>query len=181
LPTTTSIPLPHFLSTDIILLANIAGALELWTIQDQSDDTGPEIGLCLPEVSDGCQYHIQRVDNNPKGDTTQASQSLDYSFADSLVALSIVRIEQDGLEVQIMCLTIPGVVFCNNFPRLKTVARSVHRRNGALRSLDVSVFPPFDWPCGQRCVSPTADRSIVLLDFNPYTRKKTLLEQAKPK
>ncbi|KAJ7891272.1 hypothetical protein B0H14DRAFT_3698414 [Mycena olivaceomarginata] len=139
---------------DDILLANIAGALELWTIQDQSDDTGPEIGLCLPEVSDGCQYHIQRVDNNPKGDTTQASQSLDYSFADSLVALSIVRIEQDGLEVQIMCLTTPGVVFCNNFPRLKTVARSVHRRNGALdRSMSPS-FPPLTGLAGNGMYLP---------------------------
>ncbi|KAJ7348940.1 hypothetical protein DFH08DRAFT_807531 [Mycena albidolilacea] len=98
LPTTTSIPLPHFCRQTSYYWPTSQEHLNCGP-QDQSEDTGPEIG-------DGCQYQIQRVDNNPKDDTTRASQPLHSSFADSLVALSIVRIEQDGLEVQTMCLTI---------------------------------------------------------------------------
>ncbi|KAF8191560.1 hypothetical protein K438DRAFT_1830723 [Mycena galopus ATCC 62051] len=187
-----------FLSPDIILLASNTGLdlwtvqdlPELWTLQDLPEEeeaermAGPEVSLGLPNLPHNHTYEITRVESNPKGSNSPASQSdlFHSSFVDSSAMLNIRVSTPDGV-VQRLFLIIPRCAL------LQQLVLSADRGQelwwaqwGPLSSRWVQADNfNLDWPtiiCGQRCAFITPDRSVVLLDFNPYTRQRTLLEEA---
>ncbi|KAJ7885387.1 hypothetical protein B0H13DRAFT_1628349, partial [Mycena leptocephala] len=147
---------------------------------------GPEISLKLPLLKSSCDYHVTRVEYNPKGNTVATSQQpFHSSFVDSVVVLQVMHIDLAESEVQIndMFLIIP---------RHALLQQITSTENRPKERLWADWGPPIsrwfpgtmfsnDWPtivCGQRCVFLTrAPSSIVLVDFNPYTRERALLEK----
>ncbi|KAF7353786.1 hypothetical protein MVEN_01064100 [Mycena venus] len=174
-----------FLSTDVILLANeTRGSLELWAIPNVPERiSGPEISLQLPQVADHRLYCIFRVDSNPKGNHMSAShQPFHSSFVDSIVALKMTALHQDETEVQDMYLIFPRRALLQ---KMSSTENRGEKRLWADWGPSISRWVPTsistrEWPtitCGQRCVFLMPDRSILLLDFNPHTRKRTLFRE----
>ncbi|KAF7353777.1 hypothetical protein MVEN_01063200 [Mycena venus] len=177
-----------FLSTEIILLAQeTGGILQLWAIPDVPERiAGPRISLKLPRLPNHHEYYIVRAEYNPKGNHTPASrQPFHSSLVHSLVILNIARLHLDDDDKSARFrLVIPRRALLEQF--------SSGQNHGEERSwadwgpfigrwFAASAFPD-GWPsitCGQRCILLTPDRHILLLDFNPYTWKRTLLEKAR--
>ncbi|KAF7353785.1 F-box domain-containing protein [Mycena venus] len=181
-----------FLSADSILLTNErGGALELWTIPDVPERiAGPQISLKLPQLPNHHEYILGKVEYNPKGNHALASQRPFYSpLAHSVVILTIdiMRYDVEDDPDSGVCLFIPRRALleqtsaCENHGEERLWAEW-----GPLISwwFSTSSILLDEWPtiaCGQRSVFLTPDRHILLLDFNPYTWKRTLLEQAQRK
>ncbi|KAF7353776.1 F-box domain-containing protein [Mycena venus] len=175
-----------FLSTDIILAVRKTGVFDLWAIPDVPEGiTGPEISLYLPQLPENHEYFMARVEYNPKGSHPTAShQPFHSSLVDSLVLLNILRVSEPPSDSQNMFLIIPRRALLQQLPSAEN--RGEERMwadwgPSITRWLSADIFTE-EWPattCGQRCAFIMQDRSLLLLDFNPYTWKKTLLEQGK--
>ncbi|KAF8191571.1 hypothetical protein K438DRAFT_896385 [Mycena galopus ATCC 62051] len=177
-----------FLSTKIILLViseNNWGVLELWSIQDLLE-YGPEIVLELPKLPNHHEYEIRRVESYPKGnDNTRTSQSesLHSSFVDSLVVLDVGHFHE--MIVQDMFLMVPRHALLQQITSAQSCGEKCSWTEWGPSICQWVPGSGFDqgWAtvaCAQRCVFLTEDRSIILLDFNPYTWKRALLKQTKP-
>ncbi|KAF7353793.1 hypothetical protein MVEN_01064800 [Mycena venus] len=176
-----------FLSTEIVLLAQeTGGALELWNIPDVPEHiAGPEISLRLPPLPDHYGYCISRVKYNPKGNHAAASrQPFHSSLVHSLVMLNIMQVDNDGLDIKIMFLTVSRLALLERLFSAETPGEELSWSEWGpvfCRWFPTSCFI-VDWQtitCGERCIFLMPDRCLLLLDFNPYTRKKALLEQEK--
>ncbi|KAF7353791.1 F-box domain-containing protein [Mycena venus] len=174
-----------FLSTEVILLARaVTGSLELWNLEDGNE---PKVVLKLPHIPDHCEYHVNRVESNPKGSHASASRlPFHSSFIDSLVVLQVLLItNQIGTTRQDMFLVIPRHALLQQIPSSELCGKErLWVDWGPPVSRWLSDYYTFDWPtiiCGQRCVFRTFDGSMLLLDFNPYAHKRFLLEQAEVK
>ncbi|KAJ6546845.1 hypothetical protein B0H19DRAFT_1162738 [Mycena capillaripes] len=175
-----------FISTDVILLAR-GGSLELWSIPAVPEHTAasPEISLQLPELPPSSEYYIRGVYNSMSTDVCASQQPFHSSFADSVVMLDVVTRHR---PLRDMFLIIPRRGLLLQIQ----LAHDGTRRKECLwadwgppvsRWLDADIFL-YQWStimCGQRCVFLRPDTSLLLFDFNPYTWRKSILEQAEAK
>ncbi|KAJ6497106.1 hypothetical protein C8R47DRAFT_333319 [Mycena vitilis] len=173
-----------FLSADVVLLPQLhTGTLDLRSIPDAQEYTaaGPEISLQLPQLAPHCRYDIARVEYNPKSSDAPSSTHLPFhsSYIDSLVVLQI-DVDTGEMGFRTLFLIVPRRALLHQI--------YTHPRNKCLewaewgppitRWLDAGIYI-HEWPtivCGQRCVFLKPDSSIRLLDFNPHTRNKRVLQ-----
>ncbi|KAF7359153.1 F-box domain-containing protein [Mycena sanguinolenta] len=154
-------------------------------LSDSEGIADPHISLTLPKSPDGCEYDITRVESNPKGSNAATSRPFRSSFIDSLVVLSVLCFPPAEATVfQQMFLVIHRQAL------LQQISSESHTRQRSWeewgppisRWINADIITQTEWPtiiCGQRLAFLTPQSHIVLLDFNPYTRKRALLEQAK--
>ncbi|KAF7353792.1 hypothetical protein MVEN_01064700 [Mycena venus] len=173
-----------FLSAEVLLLTrSITGSLELWDLEDAA---GPKVVLKLPHMDEGCEYHVSRVESNPKGSHTSPSRLPSYaSFIDSLVVLQVLLINRRE-DSQNMFLIIPRRALLQQVPSIENCGqeRSWVEWGPPVSRWLHDMYNTCDWPtiiCGQRCAFLMFDGTILLLDFNPYAYKRFLLEQAEVK
>ncbi|KAJ6500693.1 hypothetical protein C8R45DRAFT_978642 [Mycena sanguinolenta] len=173
-----------FLSPDVLLLAHTPGVLELWTISDLSERSEePEIVLALPKLPDHCECEITKIESNPKGNYNAASQPFGSSFAHSLVVLGLLYYPEEDAAFQEMFLIIPRQALLQqisgeNLPKVRSWEEWGPPISRWIRANLVTYGS--EWPtiiCGQRFAFITPWAALVLLDFNPYTRRQTRIEQ----
>ncbi|KAJ6507816.1 hypothetical protein C8R47DRAFT_58941 [Mycena vitilis] len=168
-----------FLSPDVMLLAQLqTGTLQLWAIPDDPKRAAstPETSLQLPRLTPRCCYDISKVEYNPKGSDFSAHQPFHPSYTDSLVLL---QVEADNTEAFCsLILIVPRRALLQQMEAHRKCLQWAEWGPPISRWLNADFFVD-DWPtivCGQRCVFLKTDGSVWLLDFNPYTWKKSRVE-----
>ncbi|KAJ7684451.1 hypothetical protein DFH06DRAFT_7374 [Mycena polygramma] len=172
-----------FLSADVVLLPQLhTGTLDLRAIPDTPEHVpaGPEISLQLPRLMPHCKYDIARVEYNPKSSDAPSSAHLPFhsSYIDSLVVLQI-DVDTGEMGFRTLFLIVPRRALLHQIEtHHKKCLEWAEWGPPITRWLDAGIYI-HEWPtivCGQRCVFLKPDSSIRLLDFNPYTRNKRVLQ-----